>query len=118
LKRADFQVLTRQRALAGATDTAAELFTAAAALVGEFRDPGPFRLVGLAAYDLTGYDEAQLGLPLDAGNRARRLETALDRLAERYGVGIVQRAGELIGDRGVGFGANLDFLAEGEEGDD
>ena len=118
LKRADFQVLTRQRALAGATDTAAELFTAAAALLAEFGDPGPFRLVGLAAYDLTGYDEAQLGLPLDAGNRARRLETALDRLAERYGAGIVQRAGELIGDRGVGFGANLDFLAEGEEGDD
>jgi DNA polymerase-4 len=118
LKRADFQVLTRQRALAGATDTAAELFTAAAALLGEFRDPGPFRLVGLAAYDLTGHDDVQLGLPLEGGNRARRLETALDRLAERYGAGIVQRAGELIGDRGVGFGANLDFLAAGEEGDD
>ena len=119
LKRADFHVLTRQRALAGATDTAAELFATAAALLPEFKDAGPFRLVGLAAYDLVdGADDAQLGLPLDAGNRARRLETALDRLTERYGHGVVQRAAELVRDRGVGTGANLDFLREADEGDD
>jgi DNA polymerase-4 len=118
LKRADFQVLTRQRALSGATDTAADLFAAAVVLLREIADAGPFRLVGLAAYDLIDGADAQLGLPLDGATRARRLETALDRLAERYGAGIVQRAGELRGDRGVGFGANLDFLGADEEGDD
>lgn len=111
LKRADFRVLTRQRALGGVSDTAAELFAAAAELLREFRDPGPFRLVGLAAYDLTdAHDDAQLGLPLDAANRARRLETALDRVAERFGAGAMYRAAELMRDRGVGVGANLDVL--------
>jgi hypothetical protein len=49
-------------------------------------------------------------LPLDKADRTRRLETTLDELAERYGAGVVQRAAELVGDRGVGVGANLDFL--------
>jgi DNA polymerase-4 len=119
LKRADFRILTRQRTLSQATDIAADLFAAATALLQEFADPGPFRLVGLAAYDLV--DEAsdgQLGLPLDASPRARRLETTLDRLAARFGAGIVQRGRELIGDRGVGVGANLDFLADENTDDD
>jgi DNA polymerase-4 len=52
LKRSDFRILTRQRPLAAPSDVAAELFHAAAGLLEEFGDPGPFRLVGLAAYDL------------------------------------------------------------------
>jgi hypothetical protein len=104
--------------LAQPTDLAAELFAAARTLLGEFGDPGPFRLVGLAAYDLVDVDDdGQLVLPLTGSQRNRRLEIALDRLTERYGPGVVQRATELIGDRGVGFGANLDFLND-PEGDD
>jgi DNA polymerase-4 len=112
LKRADFQLLTRQRRLPAGTDVAAELFAAAADLTRHIGDRGPFRLVGLAAYDLIDVcANAQLGLPLEAGSRARRLETTLDRLAARYGAGIVHRGGELLHDRGVGIAANLDFLA-------
>ena len=37
-------------------------------------------------------------------------------LAARYGRGVVQRAGDLTRDRGVGVAANLDFLHD--ESDD
>jgi DNA polymerase-4 len=118
LKRTDFRILTRQRVLPQPTDVAADLFAAAQTLLEEFDDTGPFRLVGLAAYDLVDVEtDAQLALPLVASDRNRRLETTLDRLTERYGTRVVQRAAELIGDRGVGVGANLDFLAD-REGED
>ena len=119
LKRTDFRILTRQRVLPQPTDVAAELFAAAQTLLDEFADAGPFRLVGLAAYDLVDLDDdGQLALPLPGFGRDRRLETTLDQLTERYGPGIVQRGAELIGDRGVGVGANLDFLddPDGEDG--
>jgi DNA polymerase-4 len=112
LKTSSFQILTRQRSLPEPTDTAAELLEIACRLLREFGDRGPFRLVGLTAFDLLGTDERlQLGLSIELRPRARQLEATLDRVAERFGAGAVQRAGELIGDRGVGAGATLDFLA-------
>jgi hypothetical protein len=60
-------------------------------------------------------EDSQLALGLEAGRagRARRLETTLDRLAARFGEGAVQRASDLVADRGVGVASNLDFLDEG-----
>jgi DNA polymerase-4 len=119
LKTTDFRLLTRQCMLAEATDVAAVLFAQAAALLGEFQEPGPFRLVGLAAYELEESDAhgSQLDLLPAPGNRARRLEAALDALVGRFGSGVVQRAGDLGRDRGVGVAANLDFLHEREQDD-
>jgi len=111
LKRADFQILTRQDALPSTTDVSAVLATKATELLGHVDDPGPFRLVGLAAFDLAqAHAESQLSLLPAAGNRDRGLETTIDALENRFGAGIVQRGGELFGDRGVGVPANLDFL--------
>jgi DNA polymerase-4 len=119
LKRTDFRIVTRQAVLGEGTDVGAVLFARAAALLDDVRDPGPFRLVGLAAYDLAAHavTAAQLDLVPAAGGRARRLETILDAVAERFGTGAVQRAGDLGRDRGAGVAANLDFLArsDGEE---
>lgn len=119
LKTTDFRILTRQAVLAEPTDVGAVLFAQATSLLEEVGEKGPFRLVGLAAYDLGPVPtlEQQLGLLPAAGNRARRLETAIDALAERFGRGVVQRAGDLSRDRGVGVAANLDFLHD-REGDD
>jgi DNA polymerase IV len=119
LKTTRFHVITRQGMLDDATDVAAVLFTRAKALLSEVDDPGPFRLVGLAAYDLDGATAAapQLSLLPAAGNRARRLETAIDALVGRFGTGVVQRAGDLTRDRGVGVSANLDFLQDRESED-
>jgi DNA polymerase-4 len=119
LKTTDFRVITRQSTLADATDVAAVLFAQARALLRQFDERGPFRLVGLAAYDLVaaGAATAQLDLVPAGGSRARRLETAIDALVGRYGAGVVQRAGDLARDHGVGVAANLDFLHD-RDGDD
>ncbi len=110
LKTSDFRVLTRQGVLSEPTDVAAVLFGRAKSLLGEFDHRGPFRLVGLAVYDLCAATAAQLDLLPAAGTRERRLETAIDALVGRFGSGVVQRAGDLQRDRGVGVAANLDFL--------
>jgi DNA polymerase-4 len=113
LKRSDFRIITRQQTLQAATDVAAELFSAAAPLLDAIEKEGPFRLVGLGGYDLVdAAEESQLDLGLEAGRggRARRLETTIDRLAARFGAGVVQRASDLVADRGVGVASNLDFL--------
>ncbi len=120
LKTTDFRLLTRQCLLGEPTDVAAVLFGRATALLDEFDDAGPFRLVGLAVYDVEAAAAAnapQLDLLPAAGNRARRLETTIDALVDRFGTGVVQRAGDLGRDRGVGIAANLDFLHEREAED-
>jgi DNA polymerase-4 len=111
LKRADFQIITRQDRLTVPTDVSAVLFAKAAELLASLDDPGPFRLVGLGAFDLAKRAaDVQLSLLPSAGVRDRRLETTLDALVDKYGAGVVQRGGDLYGDRGVGPPSNLDFL--------
>jgi DNA polymerase-4 len=111
LKRADFQILTRQDVLPAGTDVSAVLAAKAAELLMHVEDPGPFRLVGLAVFDLEqAAAEPQMSLLPAAGKRDRGLETAIDALEHRFGAGVVQRGGELFGDRGVGVPTNLDFL--------
>lgn len=119
LKTSDFRIVTRQAALAEGTDVAAVLFAQAKALLDEIPERGPFRLVGLAAYDLRAAESprSQLDLLPSAGARERRLETAIDALVDRFGRGVVQRAGDLRRDRGVGVSAHLDFLQEGDADD-
>jgi DNA polymerase IV len=110
LKRADFRIITRQRALPKPTDVSAELYAAGVSLLDGLDLRGPFRLVGLGAFDLDARaDQSQIALPMLDG-RARRLETTIDGVKERFGAGAMQRASELIEDRGVGIAANLDFL--------
>jgi DNA polymerase-4 len=116
LKRTDFRILTRQGALPAETDVGADLYALAEQLLKDLvvAETGPFRLVGLACYGLTSRSTAggQLDLGDERRARTRRLETTIDRLAERFGAGIVKRAGELSANLGVGPTANLDFLSD------
>ena len=57
LKTTDFQILTRQRRLNESTDVTYRLYLVGVDLLDEFNHPGPFRLVGMAAYDLIGIDD-------------------------------------------------------------
>ena len=111
LKRSDFRLLTRQASLGEPCDAAQKLTEAAAALLPQFDDAGPFRLVGLAVFELKrAGDSLQLDLLAPAGARARALEEALDRLETRFGPGTVHRAADLVRPAVVDADSNLDFL--------
>ena len=112
LKTSNFRLLTRQRRLSDATDVADALYRAGVELLDEFDHRGPFRLVGLAAYELTRDEQAAQEDLFEQGERARqrRLEATIDALDERFGAGAVQRARELEDAGGPRLGVNLDFL--------
>jgi DNA polymerase-4 len=114
LKTTDFQLLTRQHRLSQPTDVTGRLYSVGVELLDEFNHPGPFRLVGMAAYDLVGInDRIQLDL-FGTSARQRRLEVAIDRLAERFGPDIVHRANDAT--KPLRLGSNLDFLDERRRG--
>jgi len=110
LKTSDFQILSRQRRLCEPTDVTARLYSVGLDLLSKLQHPGPFRLVGMVAYDLAGIDHvAQLDMfsPLA---RQRRLEMAIDALATRFGTDVVSRANDFAGKGEVHFAPTLDFL--------
>lgn len=110
LKAADFQIVTRQHRLSEPTDIAERLYSVAVAPLNHVDHRGPFRLVGLVAYDLVNINDLlQLDL-FSAFARQRQLEVAIDGLAERFGTNVVYRANELNKPLGVCLGPTLDFL--------
>ncbi len=115
LKTNEFRILTRQNQRQQPTDVAEELYADASIILDEFEHPGPFRLVGMTAYDLVAMDEtAQLNL-FGSSVRRRRLETVIDELTERFGPNVLRRADDLSRARET---PNLDFMHEAEDSDD
>ncbi len=115
LKTNEFRILTRQNQRQQPTDVAEELYANASIILDEFEHPGPFRLVGMTAYDLVAVDEiAQLDL-FGSGARRRRLETAIDELTQRFGPNVLRRADDLSRARET---PNLDFMHEADDSDD
>jgi DNA polymerase-4 len=109
LKTADFKILTRQQRLAEPTDVAEQIYRVGVELLGAFKHLGPFRLVGMVAYDLAQAGAyTQTGL-FDSFGRRRRLEVAIDGLAARFGGKVVQRGDDLAA---PSLTPNLDFLDE------
>ncbi len=110
LKTSSFQMLSRQGQLQRGADTAQALYAEACKLLRQFDHPGPFRLVGLAAFDLHWGDQARQ-LDLFEDNRRRSLETTIDQLMHRFGKGAVTRARDMQQQDTVAKdGVNLDFL--------
>jgi DNA polymerase-4 len=110
LKTTGFQIITRRHRLSEPTDIAERLYSVGVDLLNHVDHPGPFRLVGLVAYDLVGIDDlVQLAL-FSTLARRRQLEVAIDRLAERYGNNVVHRADDLDGRPGMRLAPTLDFL--------
>lgn len=116
LKTADFKILTRQQKLAEPTDIAEQLYAVGAELLRKFRHPGPFRLVGMVAYDLVGVGDQREADLFGGFARRRRLEVAIDALAERFGGNVVCRADDLGEPRGVNLSPTLDFLDDEQPG--
>ena len=110
LKTADFAIITRQRRLHEPTDVADRLYAGGVDLLDEFAHPGPFRLIGLVAYDLVAADtHVQLAL-FGTVARRRRLEVAVDALIERFGPDIVHPADHEV--ERTRIASTLDFLDE------
>ena len=110
LKTTNFQMVTRQHRLSEPTDVAERLYSVGVDLLNHVDHPGPFRLVGMVAYDLVGIDDlVQLDL-FSTLARRRQLEVAIDGLAERFGTNVVHRADDLNKSSGTGLAPTLDFL--------
>ena len=110
LKTADFQIVTRRQRLSEPTDVAERLYSIGVALLDHVDHPGPFRLVGLVAYDLVDINNLmQLDL-FGAFVRHRQLEVAIDVLADRFGANVVYRADDLNKRPGMSLAPTLDFL--------
>jgi DNA polymerase-4 len=112
LKSADFKLFTRQQRLAEPTDVAEQLYTVGVELLDAFTHPGPFRLAGMTAYDLSKAGNVMQSGLFDPFGRRRRLEVAIDALAQRFGGTAVQRGDDLAVPSGVTLAANLDFLGD------
>jgi DNA polymerase IV len=110
LKTWDFQIVTRQQQLGEPTDVAERLYCVGVSLLEHVDHPGPFRLIGMVAYDLTGTgDVSQLEL-FGTLSRQRRLEVAVDNLIERFGTDIIHRAHDLGNATSATLAHTLDFL--------
>ena len=115
LKTSDFRLLTRQRRMKEATDVTETIYSVGVELLKAFGHRGPFRLIGMAAYDLVNTeDKAQFDL-FSGSARQRQLEAAIDNLYERYGAYIVHRGDDRAAPSRARLAASLDFLEDGSD---
>jgi len=95
LKTNRFKLHSHQCQLSEPTDCADHLYKVAQKLLTQFTDQGPYRLVGLAAFDLSSADEpAQLDL-FSVQEKPKALEHAIDDCIARFGKGVISRASDL-----------------------
>lgn len=124
LKTHDFRILTRQRRLREASNASAAIDGTAQSLLREIDDPGPFRLLGVTAYNIVAVGtRGQLDLltaGLEAGDSAAgdRLDTVLDALHRKFGPHSVRRASELASRTVFSDDVNLDCLRDDGVGED
>jgi DNA polymerase-4 len=93
---ADFTTVTRARTLAAPTNTTADIWRAASALLDRLPRPGQaLRLIGVG---VSGFDEApdaQADLFAPAAAEATRVDRVADAIQKKFGAGVVRRAGSL-----------------------
>ena len=87
LRRADFSILTRRVSLREPTQLADTIYRAAAGLLAEVREPGPFRLIGVGISDITPDRAADLTADLldPAANKRAGAERAADQIRAKFG---------------------------------
>ena len=112
LKTTNFQLISRRHQLSEPTDVAERLYSVALDLLEHVDHSGPFRLIGLVAYDLVGSDDLAQPDLFNTLGRRRQLEVAIDRLAERFGINVVKRAENLDEPAAMRLAATLDHLED------
>ncbi len=115
LKTNKFQILTRQHQRGHPTDVTDQLYADACMILDALQHAGPFRLVGLTAFDLVSADKApQLDL-FGEGADKRRLDVAVDELKQRFGSNILKRADDMSR---LQEPPNLDLIRDTDDCDD
>ncbi len=96
LKTASFRLITRQRSLSPPADSFRAVVDVAEDLLGQFDLEQPYRLVGLAAFDLSSsVDGSQVQLFAGPGEeKDRSLDRSLDIIEQRFGRKAVKRGGD------------------------
>ncbi len=89
---ADFTTLTRQTSLREATDDASRIYEVVTKLVQKLLPPAQkIRLVGVGLSDFRS-EPTQVGLFDPPSAKKRELNASLDRIAEKFGPGVVRKA--------------------------
>jgi DNA polymerase-4 len=109
LKTASFQILTRRRQIKEPTDVAETIYSVGLQLLELIDHPGPFRLIGMVAYDPVGIDDLSQADLFSSRPQQRLLEAAIDALADRFGANVVHRANDLTASP-RNIAPTLDFL--------
>ena len=114
LKTASFQLMSRQALLATPTDVGQRLYEEALPLLDHFPFDEPFRLVGMAAYDIVrpGKDPVQLNLFAGEGGKLKAFEMAMDAVRDTFGDEAITRAENAK--KSMWNTPNLDFVREAE----
>ncbi len=115
LKTSSHQLISRQCQLGNPSDIATEFFTTGKSLLSSFDHPGPFRLIGMTAFDLTDQQSSGRQLDLFTSTKPRQLEVTIDELGKRFGANTLVRAKDLGKPGTVTDGVNLDFLDPSDE---
>ncbi len=95
LKTNRFRLMTRQTAMVPGTDNADLLLEKALPLLSAFDLTTPFRLVGMAAFDLRPGGQSGSLWQTPRQQRLRRVDRAADAIEERFGPGTLRRGTSL-----------------------
>ncbi|MBB3890420.1 DNA polymerase-4 [Phenylobacterium haematophilum] len=98
LRRTDFKIITRRRALPVPTQTAKTLFAVGRELLAKEVDGRPWRLIGIGMADLIDADAVEHDFFAGAEQKALVEERAVDRLRARFGPNAIT-SGRALGAR-------------------
>ena len=111
LKTNKFKLLSRQCRLKEPSNCAEHICKVATDLLSRFDDRGPYRLVGLAVYDLSRCDDPQQVDMFAQNAKPEALESAIDDCIKKFGKGVIARASDLSGARTISDTTpTLDFI--------
>ena len=116
LKTNQFKLHSRQVQLGDSTDCADHLFNVSKELLNQFDDKGPYRLVGLAAFELVQADDPQQMDLFSTQAKPQALEHVIDDCIAKFGKGVISRAADLGDARTIADTTpTLDFIDDPSE---
>ena len=96
LRSSDFKDFSHQGKLENSTSNTKEIYNKAKKLLNEMYKIGmPIRLIGLRVDNLIEKNEVQLSLFASKDDKQEKLDSALDKINQKYGYGSIKRAAKM-----------------------